>query len=84
MEPLTFSMQKAAVVHRRCFCLDASALLLQCWPKPSVWGRESEMNGDILVEELVRSPSDKSGVIVRRMRFLSNLELEQTEVRLIK
>eukprot|EP00288_Rhodomonas_lens_P015515 CAMPEP_0177708198 /NCGR_PEP_ID=MMETSP0484_2-20121128/10153_1 /TAXON_ID=354590 /ORGANISM="Rhodomonas lens, Strain RHODO" /LENGTH=362 /DNA_ID=CAMNT_0019219755 /DNA_START=145 /DNA_END=1233 /DNA_ORIENTATION=+ len=62
MEPLTFSMQKAAVVHRR----------------------ESEMNGDILVEELVRSPSDKSGVIVRRMRFLSNLELEQTEVRLIK
>ena len=40
----------------------------------------SQYIGDIVVEEL---PSKSDGCIVRRMRFLSNLDLEQTEVRLI-
>jgi hypothetical protein len=40
----------------------------------------SEYIGDVLVEEL---PSKSVGGIVRRMRFVSNLDLEQTEVRLV-
>ena len=42
--------------------------------------RSSQYIGNILVEEL---PSSTEGCIVRRMRFLSNLDLEQTEARLI-
>jgi hypothetical protein len=40
----------------------------------------SKYIGDVLVEEL---PSKSDGGIVRRMRFVSNLDLEQTEVRLV-
>jgi hypothetical protein len=43
--------------------------------------RPSEVNGDILIEELLDS---SGGTTVRRMRFCSNLVLEQTEVRLFK
>ena len=34
----------------------------------------SQLIGDILVEEL---PSSEAGCVVRRMRFMSNLDLEQ-------
>jgi hypothetical protein len=44
--------------------------------------RDSKLNGDILVEELVVKGAPP-GTVVRRMRFMSNLELEQTEVRLV-
>ncbi len=40
----------------------------------------SKYIGDVLVEEI---PSKSDGGIVRRMRFVSNLDLEQTEVRLL-
>jgi hypothetical protein len=42
----------------------------------------SKYIGDVLVEE-IPSKADGGGV-VRRMRFVSNLDLEQTEVRLLK
>jgi hypothetical protein len=42
--------------------------------------RSSQYIGDVLVEEL---PSSSEGCIVRRMRFMSNLDLEQTEARLM-
>eukprot|EP00802_Teleaulax_amphioxeia_P017844 Tamp_18011.p1 GENE.Tamp_18011~~Tamp_18011.p1 ORF type:complete len:430 (+),score=109.91 Tamp_18011:26-1291(+) len=46
--------------------------------------RPSALNGDILVEELLDEPSGNVGTTVRRMRFCSNLALEQTEVRLFR
>ena len=42
--------------------------------------RSSKFSGDIIVEEL---PSKFTGCVIRRMRFLSNLDLEQTEAKLV-
>jgi hypothetical protein len=41
--------------------------------------RASTLNGDILVEELA-VVGGLPGTVVRRLRFMSNLEIEQTEV----
>ena len=44
--------------------------------------RPSQINGDILIEELL--DDHDSATTIRRMRFCSNLALEQTEVRLFR
>jgi len=46
--------------------------------------RPSVMNGDILIEEVFDESCTNLGTTTRRMRFCSNLALEQTEVRLFK